>query len=126
MDHPSFGTYGSISYVSFENLEKQAKALKENWKGYVDEGDFDIFTDILVASSVLVGEYLYSSDEEVAGLKDKYMEIVQQSPLLSAIAISELEDILIVREIRQAGVADYQTGEGELKRRKTLDDLGNF
>jgi hypothetical protein len=116
--HVEIGRDGHIEYISFEKLEAYAKALKENRVESVDEEALDIFVYFLEASSILAGDYPYSEPEKENNSKVKFLEIVQQSPLLSAYTIWNLEQTLIQRETRRAGVADHQTGADVYKNRK--------
>jgi hypothetical protein len=113
----NIGIEGHAEYMSYAKLEGYVRALKEDRKEFVDEKDLAMFVFFSEGVAVLAGNYLYSSKEDESELKDKYLEIVRQSPLLFAYVIWNLEQSLIYRETRRAGVADHQTGEDKYTRR---------
>jgi hypothetical protein len=105
------GMNGHIDYISLEKLEMYANAFKENRREFVDKADFDMFVYFMEATSVLIGNYPYSTEEEEGRYKERFLEILQESPLLFTYTLWGLEQSLIERETRRAGVGDHQTGE---------------
>jgi hypothetical protein len=118
------GTKGHIHYTNLEKLERYVKAFHENNLDVVDEEDFDIFLYLFYGSSVLIGSYIYSEGEEENIYKEKYLEAVKQSPSLLAYTIFNLEQSLIERETRRAGIGDHQTGEDNYKQQLVIEERG--
>ena len=81
------GIEGHITYTSLENLERYARAMQEDIVEVVDEEDYDIYLYLLYGSSVLIGNYAYSESELGNEFREKYIDIVKQSPPLLAYTI---------------------------------------
>ena len=83
-----------------------------------------MFVYFMEATSVLIGNYPYSTEEEDGRHKEKFLEILQESPLLFTYTLWGLEQSLIERETRRAGVGDHQTGEESYKQQLSNDESG--
>jgi hypothetical protein len=118
------GVEGHVDHISFDRLEKCAQAFQDNRVRYIDKVAVDLFFDFLPASSILIGEYPYSSPDDEKLCKDKFLGILKQSPSLFAYTISNLEQSVIERETRRAGVGDHQTGEDGYKQRLVAEQFG--
>jgi hypothetical protein len=114
------GVEGHVDYVSFDRLEKCAQGFQDNKVRYIDKVAVDLFFDFFTASSVLIGNYPYSPPEDEKKYKERFLEVLKQSPSLFAYTISNLEQSVIERETRRAGVGDHQTGEGKYKQRLAI------
>jgi len=118
------GTEGHITYTTLEKLDGYAKAFQEDKLESVEEEDYDIFLYLFYGASVLIGNSAYRPEEKGKQFKEKYLEIVKQSPSLLAYTIYNLEESLIERETRRAGVGDHQTGEDHYKQKLITEKLG--
>jgi len=91
------GVESHVDYISFDRLEKCAQAFQDNRVRYIDKVTVDLFFDFLPASSILIGEYLYSSPDDGNLYKDKFLGILKQSTSLFAYTIWNLEESVIQR-----------------------------